>query len=36
MGFAYGLMLAEWEKVESREQSLYSMMEGNRFLKLPV
>jgi len=36
MGFAYGLMLAEWEKEDSQEQALYHMMESSHCLKLPA
>lgn len=36
MGFSFGLCFAEWAKVEDQEQQLYSMLEHNRFMRLPV
>lgn len=36
MGFAYTIMISEWQKTEEREQSLYEMMERNHLLQLPI
>lgn len=35
MGFAFGVMAAEWAKEEDRELALYGAMQRNRLMRLP-